>query len=115
MNSSKATATPPSRTTPAPSAKSTPKSPESAVQRQIIVALQKAGWLVVKLIQTNLNGITDLLALRGARYVWIEVKREGGTVAPLQAFRHDELRKYGAEVIVAYSTEDVKHLLIKKN
>lgn len=87
---------------------------ESQIQKQIIKDLESAGWYVIKLIQTNKNGINDLLAVRAARYVWIEVKAEHGKVAPLQAYRHEELRRNGAEVIIAYSREDIKHLLIKK-
>lgn len=88
---------------------------ESDVQKKIIVALEGAGWYVVKLIQTNKNGINDLIALRDRRHVWIEVKRPGEEPGPLQAFRHRELSKYGAEVIEnAQSVDDIKHLTCKK-
>lgn len=97
-----------------PAPKSTKKLPESKIQKAVIIDLESAGWYVIKLIQCNKNGLCDLLAVRNNRYVWIEVKAEGGRVAPLQAFRHEELRRNGAEVIVAYSREDIKHLMIKK-
>ena len=88
----------------------TTRIPESKVQAKIIKDLEAAGWYVIKLIQCNKNGLCDLLALRRNRYVWIEVKGENGKVAPLQAFRHEELRRAGAEVIVAYGVDDIKHL-----
>lgn len=86
---------------------------ESKVQAAIIKQLEAAGWYVVKLIQTNKNGIPDLVALKAGRYVWIEVKGLKGVVAPLQDYRHTELRKQGAEVIIARSTDDTKHLCLK--
>ena len=71
---------------------------EASNQSKIIKYLERHGWYVIKLIQTNKNGIPDLLAIRSGRYIWIEAKRQGKTAEPLQQFRHAELRAHGAEV-----------------
>jgi hypothetical protein len=77
---------------------------ESWVQRKIIASHQKQGWLCVKLIQTTLNGIPDLLLLRNGRPIFIEVKRPGVEEAePLQVYRHRQLKDLGFEV---YLTDD---------
>lgn len=84
---------------------------ESANQADIIKFLEDCGWYVIKLIQTNKNGITDLLAIRSGRYIWIEVKRQGMVAKALQVFRHIELRAQGAEVRTdIYSIEQIKDL-----
>ena len=76
----------------------TPK--ESEIQRSIAAALRAEGWLVIKLIQTNYNGIPDLICHRNGRTVYIEIKRPGIAPNALQVLRHDELRNAGMEVYV---------------
>ena len=83
---------------------------ESEIQSKIKTTLQNAGWLVVKLIQTNTNGIPDLIALRNSTTVFIEVKRPGQKPTPLQSYRHDQLKKQGFIVITATSTDQINHL-----
>lgn len=83
---------------------------ESEIQSRIIRQLENAGWYVVKLIQTNKNGIPDLIATQKGVAVFIEVKRPGKEPDPLQKFRHKEIRKNGTEIIVATSTKDTEHL-----
>lgn len=73
---------------------------ESIVQRHIIKDLEKDGWFVIKLILTNCNGIPDLMALKGGKVKFIEVKRRGQKPRPLQVYRHEQLRKLGFEVDV---------------
>jgi hypothetical protein len=62
--------------------------------------MRSRGWLVNKLIQTTLNGSPDLIAHKDGRTVYIEVKRPGQKVRPLQDFRHRELARYGISTYV---------------
>jgi len=63
--------------------------------------MEKAGWLVVKNIQTNLNGWTDLTCYRNGVTVFIECKGEGiNNVRPLQTYRHQQIRKQGFEILI---------------
>lgn len=85
---------------------------ESDVQKKGREKLEKAGWTVIKLIQTTWNGIPDHLLLKKGKTVFIEWKKPGKTVDPegLQALRHRQLRAQGFEVVVADKTEDIEHL-----
>jgi hypothetical protein len=77
---------------------------EAWVQRKIIERHQKQGWLVPKILQCTLNGFPDLMLLRDGRCVFIECKRPGvKTAAPLQVYRHRQLKDLGFEV---YLTDD---------
>jgi Holliday junction resolvase len=71
---------------------------ESAIQKKIKANLEKEGWLVIKLIQTTMNGIPDLLLLREGRTVFIEVKHPGNHSTPLQEYIQEKLRSRGVEV-----------------
>lgn len=84
---------------------------ESAVQAKIKRKLEQAGWFVTKLIQTSTNGIPDLLALRGGRAVFIEVKRPGGKPSDLQGYMLEKLQGLGFTALVATNENDIESLL----
>jgi Holliday junction resolvase-like predicted endonuclease len=82
---------------------------EAIIQGQIKKYLETNGWLVIKLIQTTMNGIPDLMCLNDGRTVFIEVKQPGQKPTDLQTYRHKKLREKGFDVIVATSVKDVQN------
>ena len=80
---------------------------ESTLQTKIKDRLQAHGWLVVKLIQTNWNGIPDLLCMRNGVAMMLEVKREGKDATPLQAHRIETLNSIGIHARVVDKLEDI--------
>lgn len=68
---------------------------ESRIQARIIARYKSEGWLCVRLIRTNCNGIPDLLLLKDGQARFIEVKRPGMRPRPLQQHRIDQLRSMG--------------------
>jgi hypothetical protein len=81
---------------------------EKDIQASIISNLTKNGWFVIKLIQTSVNGIPDLICHGNGRTVYIEVKREREKPGPLQILRHQQLAAHGIDV---YVTSDPKFKL----
>lgn len=80
---------------------------ESKIQANIKARFERAGWIVVKLIQTNCNGIPDLMCLKGGKTVFVEVKQAGREPSELQKYRHAELIKQGFQVFVLTSEKDI--------
>ena len=80
---------------------------ESKIQTKIKARFENAGWIVVKLIQTNCNGIPDLMCLKGGKTVFVEVKQPGKQPTELQKFRHSELINQGFQVFVLTSDKDL--------
>ena len=79
-------------THPIPMPRSTTKPPtEAQIQAKIIKIMENDGWFVVKLIQTNRNGIPDLVAHKEGKTLYVEVKAINGRISPLQAHRITEL------------------------
>jgi Holliday junction resolvase len=79
---------------------------EQKVQTKLIHQLEKAGYYVIKLSVTNKTGIPDIIAIPpGSDVEFIEVKAPGKKPAPLQEYRHKELRSYGLKVSVHDGTE----------
>jgi Holliday junction resolvase len=71
---------------------------ESELQSKIIKHYEAKGFLVIKMIQTNKNGIPDLLLLKeGVHPFFIEVKTEKGKLSDLQKYRINQLEKYGCK------------------
>jgi hypothetical protein len=63
--------------------------------------------MVVKLIQTNCNGIPDLMCLKNGKTIFVEVKQPGREPTELQKYRHAELIKQGFTVHVMTSEKDI--------
>jgi Holliday junction resolvase len=80
---------------------------ESKIQAKIKARFEQAGWIVVKLIQTNCNGIPDLMCLKGGKTVFVEVKQPGKKPTELQQFRHDQLPQNGFQVFILSSEKDI--------
>jgi Holliday junction resolvase len=76
---------------------------EQQIQAKKIKELEAEGFYVIKLINTNKNGIPDLLAIpKGADVTFIEVKRPGNKPSKLQEYRMKELTEHGIKTQVFY-------------
>lgn len=80
---------------------------ESKIQRKITDFLEKQGFLVNKIMITTLNGWPDLIAHRDGVTVYVETKREGRDLDPVQAYRHKQLTDKGIPCFKAESVEEV--------
>jgi hypothetical protein len=80
---------------------------ESKIQANIKARFERAGWIVVKLIQTNCNGIPDLMCLKNGQTVFVEVKQLGREPTDLQRFRHTQLIQSGFQVFTLTSEKDL--------
>jgi len=71
---------------------------ESKIQAANIKRLEKDGYYVVKIITCNKNGFPDIMALKDGKASFIEFKKTGKKLRPLQEFRANELKRQGFEV-----------------
>jgi Holliday junction resolvase len=72
---------------------------EQQIQGKKIKELEAQGYYVIKLINTNKNGIPDLIAIPpNSDVLFVEVKGPTGKVSKLQEFRHQELADKGIKV-----------------
>jgi len=85
---------------------------ESSLQSKVSKYFEKRGWLVVKIIQTTLNGWPDLQCHKDGKTIFIEVKAENGIVSPLQNYRHEQLTKLGFEVYVIRNLNEINDIKI---
>jgi Holliday junction resolvase len=74
---------------------------EQKVQAQRIKELESQGYYVIKLIQTNKNGIPDIVAIApGQDVLFSEIKAKNGRLSPLQKYRLEELESHGIKTEV---------------
>lgn len=74
---------------------------EQQIQTKRIKELEAEGYYVIKLINTNKNGIPDLIAIpRNADVLFIEVKGPNGKLSKLQEYRLKELEEHGIKTEV---------------
>jgi len=72
---------------------------EQQIQSKKIKELESQGYYVIKLINTNKNGIPDLIAIPpNSDVLFVEVKRPDGKISKLQEYRHKELEEKGIKV-----------------
>ncbi len=71
-------------------------------QTKTIKKYEADGWFVINLINTNKNGIPDLLCLKSGEVpLFIECKEKTDTVKPLQQYMIDLLNSLGFNAIVS--------------
>jgi Holliday junction resolvase len=74
---------------------------EQQIQTKKIKELEAQGYYVIKLINTNKNGIPDLIAIPpNSDVLFVEVKKPDGKLSKLQDYRLKELQEHGVKVEV---------------
>ncbi|MDL2287586.1 VRR-NUC domain-containing protein [Eubacteriales bacterium OttesenSCG-928-G02] len=71
---------------------------EAAIEKRMGEYIKKQGGLFYKFVSPGTVGVPDRIVVTPAGKVYfVELKAEQGTVAPLQRWHVDELRKRGAD------------------
>lgn len=83
---------------------------ESQIKAKCRDQLEKWGWLVIHLVQTNQNGIPDTIILRKTIAYFIEFKQPGKQPRELQLYRIRKLHEQGFETLVVTSLKDIEKL-----
>ena len=84
---------------------------ESDLQADIIEHAHIRGWFCQKVVFVGRRGCQDVVAIRGGRTVWIEVKRPGKEPTKQQALVAREMKEKGAEVYAVDNLIDAKAIL----
>ncbi len=86
---------------------------ETVILRQIRNVLQWHGWYVIR-IQQGLGchkGISDLIAIKRGRVVFVEIKKPSGKLSDHQERFKAAISDRGGEYVVMRSVEDLQAFL----
>ena len=64
---------------------------ERDVERYLIKECERRGWLCWKFVSPGRRGVPDRVVIRPGAVAFVEVKRKGGRISPLQIRRIEEL------------------------
>lgn len=84
---------------------------ERDVERYLIKECEKRGWLCWKFVSPGRRGVPDRIVIRHGGVAFVEVKRKGGRVSPLQLRRIDELTRRGVAARVVKTKGDIDEMI----
>ena len=84
---------------------------ESDVERYLIKECEKRGWLCWKFVSPGRRGVPDRIVIRPGSVAFVEVKRKGGRVSPLQIRRIEELTRRGVAARVVETKGEIDEMI----
>lgn len=81
---------------------------EKTVEQKLVSEVKKAGGICPKWVAPGFDGVPDrIVMLPGGRIAFVEVKAPGEKPRPLQAARHELLRRLGFRVYILDEIEKI--------
>jgi len=85
---------------------------ESALERRLVCEVERLGGRAPKWASPGSRGVPDrIVLLPGGRVVFVEMKRPGGRMSPLQQKWARDLRALGHQVYVIDSHEEIDRFI----
>jgi hypothetical protein len=89
---------------------------EKELERKLVKGVREAHGMCRKFVSPGWNGAPDrLILLPGGRIYFVEMKRPGGALRPLQRHRQKELQALGFTAIKINSEEELNIFLKEIN
>lgn len=90
-------------------------STEQQIQSKIKKYAEGKGWIVIKTIKLSEAGYPDLFMFKNGKTLFIEVKKAGGIISPLQELRQRQLRQQGFTCEIIDNLEAFKDEIERQN
>lgn len=84
---------------------------ERDVERYLVKECEKRGWLCWKFVSPGRRGVPDRVVIRHGGVAFVEVKRKGGRVSPLQIRRIEELTRRGVAARVVETKGEIDEMI----
>lgn len=84
---------------------------ERDVERYLIKECERRGWLCWKFVSPGRRGVPDRIVIRPGGVAFVEVKRKGGRVSPLQIRRIEELTRRGVAARVVETKGEIDEMI----
>lgn len=85
---------------------------ERDVESHLKKSVKRMGGRCIKLSSQHEEGLPDrMVMLPGGKVFFVELKRLGGVLSPMQRVQHKSFKKLGFKVYVPYTKEEIDDLL----
>lgn len=85
---------------------------EREIERRFVEKVRKMGGFSYKFVSPGRSGVPDrIVVLPPGRVLFVELKRVGGKLSPLQAHEIDRLVGLGCAAVVAYGLDEALEVL----
>lgn len=88
---------------------------ERSIRNSINTYLKDQNWFVMPLSDKWFKGFPDLLCLKEGRVVFLEIKKVGGKVAPIQEYFRSKINSCGVEAYIVFSLQEAKYVLTTRS
>ena len=80
---------------------------EAKIEKYLKDEIEKIGGKAFKFSSPGNNGVPDRIVLLNGRTIFVELKRQGKDLRPIQNYRKKQFEKLGFEVVIIDSIEKV--------
>ena len=85
---------------------------ESTLERRLVDGVKRAGGIAWKFTSPANAGVPDrLITMPGGRVIFVELKTETGTLAPIQRVQQNKLKLLGHDVRTLYGKQEVEDFI----
>jgi hypothetical protein len=84
---------------------------EKDIEKTLVTWAKGHGWLALKFTPFGDRGWPDRIFIKNGTHVWLEIKRKGEKLEPLQLYRRTQLMKHGAIIHWTDDLAEAKRLL----
>ena len=84
---------------------------ESIIQSKIVAEAKKKGYIVLKVVKCNINGISDLILFKDNSTIFVEVKNEKGKQSEIQKYVQKQIEQQNFKYYLVRSLEDFKNII----
>lgn len=72
---------------------------ESEIEQKMKEAVKEQGGLFIKFVSPSTRGVPDRIVITpDGQIYFVELKKEGGRLSPMQRYMHSVFRRHGVEV-----------------
>jgi hypothetical protein len=84
---------------------------ESKIQASCLKYAKSKGWIALKIIKCNINGMSDSILFKDGKTIFVEFKAEKGVQSHLQQYVEKQLIDQGFKYYLIKSLEKFKEIL----
>lgn len=84
---------------------------EREIEKRFVKRIRNIKGYAWKFVSPGLNGVPDRIVLLGGRVYFVELKRPGGVLSPIQKVMINRIKRAGLEVFIIENDHDIDSVI----